>query len=258
MAISSVHYSIVRELFRNQLLPQHGAILALGEVRWGDDIDPRALNAEITTCVADPARQAELLERLAAASPLPAAEKHIAIANLYHEMFFTPREVLTIDNAAPFAASQYDLNEPLAIERRFDVTINYGAAERVFDIAQVFITMHDRTAPGGLMLHECAFNGWVDHAYYTVQPTLFFDLAEVNGYRLLALFIEDIAGQRALRLFSRDTIIELMREQQVAENAKLFAVLTKGVQEHPFQIPMQGYYAKRLSETAERAWLELR
>jgi hypothetical protein len=258
MAISSVHFSIVRELFRNQLLPQRGALLALGDARWGDDVDPRALATEIQTCIADLTRQQELLAALSRALSLPPAAQPPAVATVFLDMFLAPREVLAIGGSNSPGTVPYDLNEPLPIDRQFQVAVNHGAAERTFDVAQVFITMHDRTAPGGLMLHQCAFNHWGEGVYYSLQPTLFFDLAAANGYQLLAMFIEDVANQRAIRLFTRETIIEAVRNEQVAPNTTLFAALVKGSENRPFQIPLQGYYEGTLSEEGMRAWREMR
>jgi hypothetical protein len=255
VAISSVQHSIVRELFRHQLLPQSGAVLTLGQACWNDDLGPESLADDVRSCVADPARQAELLARLAAALSLPPPARNIEFANIHHEALLSPREMVTIDDLATL---QHGVNQPLAIDGRFDVVINYGAAERAFDIGQVFLTMHDRTVPGGLMLHQCAFNLCAQDGYYTVQPTLFFDLAAANRYRVLGLFVEGSGDQRALQLSSRDTIIELAEQGQIAPDSKIFAVLVKGPDDRPFQIPMQGYYAGTLSEQGMRAWRELR
>jgi hypothetical protein len=112
--------------------------------------------------------------------------------------------------------------------------------------------------PGGMMIHESPFTGWIDHGFYNVQPTLFYDLAEANQYRLLVMCIEDLAAFKIVQLETREMVHELVKEKKLPGNALLFTVLLKSQQDRPFQVPLQGYYGKTLSESGMTAWRELR
>jgi hypothetical protein len=71
------------------------------------------------------------------------------------------------------------------LDRQFHVVINSGTAEHVFNACQFFKTVHERTFPGGLMIHAFPFVGWLDHGFYNFNPTLIADLAAANQYAFL-------------------------------------------------------------------------
>jgi len=80
-----------------------------------------------------------------------------------------------------------DLNVPLGGMNLpvFDVVTNFGTAEHVFDIAQVFASMHDLLAPGGLALHVVPAFAFPNHGFYTPNPNVFVEFARANQYELL-------------------------------------------------------------------------
>jgi SAM-dependent methyltransferase len=80
-----------------------------------------------------------------------------------------------------------DFNKPIRLRQRFDLATNFGTAEHVFNIAQLFCSMHDAIRPGGVMLHVLPTFGDIDHGFYNIHPTIYFDLAAANDYT-----IEDI------------------------------------------------------------------
>jgi len=257
MAISSTHYFLIRNLFEHGLLPQNGALLQIGEANWYD-LDPSSMADDIRRLVGDACRRDALLERLAQAIADKRPYYLFEIARVFYELFFSPAEMQAVDFNGTPTAHRLDLNAPLALSRRFDVVINHGTAEHIFNIAQVFKTMHDYTVPGGVMLHEGPFTGWIDHGFYNLQPTLFFDLAESNRYRLLGLFIEDLTARTVQQIHAREDVYELAKAKQIPDNSVLFAVLLKDAQESPFRIPIQGYYGRSLTDSGMAAWQELR
>ena len=136
--------------------------------------------------------------------------------------------------------------------------INHGTAEHIFNIAQVFRTIHEHTRTGGLMLHESPFTGWVDHGFYNLQPTLFFDLAQHNRYAIRRMYVEDNVGGVIRRIAAREELYELAKQKQLPANSLLFTVLAKPEDERPFEVPLQGYYRKALPQSGMEAWRDLR
>ncbi len=258
MAISTTQYYITRDLFQRGLLPTNGALLEVGEANWYGDINPMALADDVKRFVADPVRRDALVQRITELVGLEDRKWVFAIAKIYYELFFTPFEMQAIDFEGTAIAKRLDLNLPVVLDRRFDVVINHGTAEHIFNIAQVFRTIHDYTVPGGMMMHESPFTGWIDHGFYTLQPTLFFDLAEANGYSMLGIFITQINDRSIVQLRDRETLYGLMRGKQIPDNAMLFVVMRKHAEDRAFQIPIQGYYRKSLPESGMAAWRELR
>lgn len=237
MAISWTHFDILRTLHGRVLLPQGGMVLEIGEANYyGDFSAQEVFTAAGESC--DP-------------------EDSYALARLIYKAFLSPSKVIAIDAGGP-TAHKYDLNEPAPISNlRCDVVYNHGTAEHVFNIAQVFRTIHESTKVGGLMIHEGPFTGWVDHGFYCLQPTLFWDLAKANGYAIEFAAVEHLASRTWREVGSRDDLLEAKRRGELADNLMLFVVLRK-TRDAPFAIPMQGVYSGGLSDSAKAAWKGLR
>jgi hypothetical protein len=259
MAITAVYYNLVRGLFEQGLLPQRGAILEIGEANMYGDVTIQNVDDDICKYVADPARRDQLLGRSAALASNRQNEWVLFDqAKLFYEVFFAPAQVQAIDfNGSPIA-QKLDLNHPVKLDRKFDVTFNHGTAEHVFNIAQVFRTIHEYTLSGGLMIHEGPFTGWIEHGFYNLQPTLFFDLADVNHYELVAMYVEDSTARTAQPISGRSDVYDYARADKLPANSQLFVALRKALVDRPFEIPIQGYYRGILPPAGREAWMELR
>jgi hypothetical protein len=258
MAITTIQYYIVRDLFERGFVPQNGALLEIGEANWYDDINPMAMAEDVKRFVTEPVRRDALVQRITELANDKHDERLFHIAKVYYELFFAPSEIQAIDFDGTPSAKRLDLNMPVALDRRFDVVINHGTAEHIFNIAQVFRTIHDYTGPGGMMIHESPLTGWIDHGFYTLQPTLFFDLAEANQYSILGIYITHINDKSIVQLRDREALYGLIKAKQIPDNATLFTVLRKHSEHRPFRIPQQGYYRESLPESGMAAWRELR
>ncbi len=257
MALSATHHFILRDFSRKGLLPRHGALLEIGEANWYGNVDPHILATDIQEFVCDPPRRDALMQRLDQLLADKPPTYLFDLVKIFYEIYFEPSEMQAVDFEGTAHAHPFDLNLPLALSRRFEVVINHGTAEHIFNIGQVFKTIHDFTIPGGVMIHESPFTGWIDHGFYSLQPTLFFDLAASNHYSL-AVFIEDLAAKTVTQLQSRDQLYELARSKQLPDNAMLLTIFKKDPDDRPFEIPIQGYYRQALSERGIAAWTELR
>jgi hypothetical protein len=257
MAIASTQYYLIRDLHQRGLTPQGGALLEIGEANWYGDLEPLAMIADIERFVGEPARRQALVDRLTAAVNQGGETARFDVAKVFYELFFAPANMQAIDFHGTPSAHRMDLNYPITLDRRFDVVFNQGTAEHIFDIARVFVTIHDWTLPGGLMIHESPLTGWIDHGFYTLQPTLFIDTAETNEYQILGMFVEDFASKTVVQMQSRDSVVDLAESKSLPDNAMLFTVLRK-VHDRPFEVPIQGYYRSALSDRQVKAWKELR
>ena len=258
MAISAVHYWLIRDLFEKGLLPQKGAILEIGEANMYGDVHSQIISDDIKKHVTDPERRDRLLRRLA---ELDESKDNFVLfekAKLFYDIYYSPTEVQAVDFTGSPLAQKLDLNGPIKLNRKFDVAINHGTAEHVFNIGQVFRTMHDYTVAGGLMIHEGPFTGWIEHGFYNLQPTLFFDLADFNQYEIRGMVIEDFPTRTVLPLTSREDVYEFANARKIAENTSLFVVFRKSLFDRPFQVPVQGYYRGVLPQSGIKAWKDLR
>ena len=174
---------------------------------------------------------------------------------------------IDLDPKPPFVIQQ-DLNEPFDLGRRFDLCINNGTSEHIFNQANFYKAMHDHTRVGGLMIHWTPMFGWTGHGFYNVQPGFFEDLAAANGYDIITLYAGEVLRQHAhLRLspwsprrlrLSPQSLRRAVRRVTVdvwqlvvpkgpVERDALAMVMMRKTAERPFRHPMQGSY-KHLSK----------
>jgi SAM-dependent methyltransferase len=254
MALTAVDYHVLEALRKGGLLPRKPALLELGESEWYGDAQAAAL---IDDVVADAGRRAELKKRLAALRP-DDAYRAWHLAKIFYAAFLDYSDLVSIDFHGTPAARAIDLNHPVELGRRFDIVIDSGTAEHVFNVAQFFRTCHEVTAPGGLMLHNNPFRGWLEHGFYNFNPTFYWDVAVANRYEVLMLVYSETQPLRIEQLLTRERVIEMARAGALGPNALLYAVYRKPRDEAPFAIPRQAYYANVLSEQMARAWIEVR
>lgn len=254
MALTAVDRHVLEALRKAGLLPRKPAVLELGEAEWYGEAELAALIDEV---VADAPRRAQLKKRLAALRP---DDRYRAwhLAKLFYGAFLDYRELVAIDFHGTPEARPIDLNHPVKLGQRFEVVIDGGTAEHVFNVAQFFTTCHELAAPGGLMLHHNPFRGWLEHGFYNFNPTFYWDIAAANRYELLMLVYTEVQPLRVEQLFSRERIIEMARASELGANAMLYAVYRKPAEALPFALPRQAYYANALSEPMAKAWSEVR
>ncbi len=256
MAISRPHYQLLKQLHAAGELPQAGSILEIGEANIYSDLAFEDIAADIERIENELLRnriKAAFDSQVAGSSPLST----FAIAKLIYRMFFDAREIVSIDWNGTESALRLDLNQPINLGRQFETVFNHGTAEHIFSIANVFKVMHDHCAVGGLMVHESPFTGWIDHGFYCLQPTLFWDLAAVNEYDVVEMDVEEIESGLIQLVNNRDQIHLYAKIGDIPANAMLWTVFRKKV-EAPFCVPMQGYYSRSISADASKAWMELR
>jgi hypothetical protein len=162
-----------------------------------------------------------------------------------------------VDPGTPGSKYRLDLNQPLPIDEQFDLVINIGTAEHIFNVHQFFKTAHDRTRTGGLMMHSAPFTGWPDHGFFNFQPTFFFDLARTNRYDIVSFICGRILPFEYVQLATHDDIPHLIKTKKIPEGSHINVVYRK-MSDSDFQIPMQAYYAGVLSVESRKMWHQLR
>ena len=251
MAISATHYRLLRLLAKErQIFPPKPSILEIGEANWYGDADPKIILED-----ADPADRAALEYYINVA--LQQENGLYDIAKLVYKVLLGTTETAAFDLDGTRHARLVNLNYPTLDHYTYDVVYNHGTLEHIFDIAQALKTIHDACVVGGLMIHEAPFHGWLDHGFYNLQPTLFYDLADANNYEVVAVFLEHIEGGITQEVYNRDQMHELIQHKHVIPGMMLFVVLRKQ-HNRPFAKPMQAVYDKRLSEAGNQTWREAR
>jgi hypothetical protein len=102
----------------------------------------------------------------------------------------------SLDPFDPRAEYCYDLGTKVPMRKQFDVVTNFGTAEHVFNIENVFRTAYNLLPVGGILLNVNPAHGDIDHGFYNLHPLLFRLLAQHSGFEIEdMLFIDDIAAR---------------------------------------------------------------
>lgn len=92
----------------------------------------------------------------------------------------------SFDIADTTSSTKVDLNEPLRnFNKKFDIITNFGTAEHVFNIGQVFKTIDELISDNGLVLHILPTFGDINHGFWNIHPTVYYDLSRKNNYEIL-------------------------------------------------------------------------
>jgi SAM-dependent methyltransferase len=256
MAITAVAYQVFAEMRNRGIWPQNQHVLEIGESNWYGDVPLETLIRDAKQWTS----QEQWLEtfgnmfHVAINSEQPLFD----LAKAFYRVLLQPASMTAIDYQGTETAQRQDLNHPLALPRQYGIVVNLGTAEHVFDIAQVFRSIHDATAPGGIMVHHLPLSGWIDHGFYAVNPTLYWDLAAANGYEIGLIAYTEIAPPKIIELPRRESILELAKNGGIGANSLIMAVLRKADHESEFAVPWQGVYTEQASKETAEAWRELR
>lgn len=102
------------------------------------------------------------------------------------------REVVNLDNSDYEGAELiWDLNRPvpgelLAKIGRFDLVIDSGCLEHIFNVPQVLKNFYQLAGDNGVVIHILPSNNLVDHGFYMFSPTLFQDYYSANRWRIVS------------------------------------------------------------------------
>ncbi len=252
MAISAIEYSFFRSLRKANVLPLGAEILELGQTNWYGDVGLHDLGQDIYAYAPEADRKALFDELNAVSSRQP--PDLFAMARIFWTTFLQPASLTAIDFHGP-GALKLDLNGPINLGRQFGIVMNLGTLEHVFDVARALRTIHDHTAPGGLMIHGLPLTGWIDHGFYNFHSTFYYDLARANDYKVVVGMVAEAEPLKFTQMADRESVLALSKAGGLGNNALIYMILRKPAEERPFQPPIQGYYSPgALSDEGVMAW----
>ncbi|MBU6497865.1 MAG: methyltransferase domain-containing protein [Rhodospirillales bacterium] len=111
------------------------------------------------------------------------------------------RTVLSMDYS-PFEGAEiiYDLNKPVpkGLWGRFDVIIDSGTLEHIFNLPIAFQSIKRMLRPGGLFLSINAANNQLGHGFYQFSPELFWRVfAPETGFAIEKMQLVPMSGSPA-------------------------------------------------------------
>jgi hypothetical protein len=140
----------------------------------------------------------------------------------------------------------HDLNVPVPAElwNRFDLIVDGGTLEHVFDVRQSLANIGRMLTTGGRIIHVSPTNNWVNHGFFQFSPTLFYDYYAANGFVELRGFL---AEHDPYRLTSHPwEFFEVGVEGRLASRQGLMTVFVaqKAAQATADRVPLQSHYAR--------------
>lgn len=93
-----------------------------------------------------------------------------------------------IDIVPNLASIVYDLNQPgitSVISKKYDLVLDGGVMEHVFDVRHVFLNATDIVKNDGYIIHILPGNNTFEHGFYQFSPTLFNDYYSANRYDII-------------------------------------------------------------------------
>jgi hypothetical protein len=233
MGISSLEFSFLNLAYQRGCLSRGGALLEFGE---GETINLDVASA-LNHMLPEGEPRDNLLRQAEELKTLGGTQQRYGEAKLMYRALFDYKSYAAID-LAPGAdyCIQQDLNQPFVAAKRYDVCINNGTSEHIFNQANFYQAMHDHTRQGGSMIHWTPCMGYYDHGFFNVQPGFFHDLARDNDYELLLGSL--VTKQKMFELVPH-AVNEAMLKANPDLTEALACVVMKKLGDAPFRFPLQ-------------------
>ena len=152
----------------------------------------------------------------------------------------------------------FDLNAdtlPNQYREKFDLVIDGGTLEHVFNQYNALNNINALVAEGGYVYHMLPCAGWVDHGFYSFSPTYFEDVYAIeNGWKLDSLclftrFNDSISRSQDCRLFHDYVELNQYILKNVTVDGIMIECFAKKVKSLQNKIcPIQGIYVQTHSD----------
>jgi len=134
-------------------------------------------------------------------SSTPSMKKRGLISDIYYynTLGFSTKDVIDIDPSQ--ASIAFDLNQTgilAATKKQYDLVIDAGVMEHVFDTRNVLLNMTDLAKTNGYIIHIMISNNTMDHGFYQFSPTLFQDYYTANKYEIIDISILELRRDKTL------------------------------------------------------------
>lgn len=169
------------------------------------------------------------------------SEKTISSASeLYKHLGFESHS--SIDGFEAENCHVIDLNKDISIkeelELKADLVTNFGTTEHIFNQYSAFKNIHNLCSVGGVIVHSVPIAGNVQHGYYNYQPRMFQEMALINEYEILSLYIAADYWP-ALIPYSKENLFK-----NRYKDLMLLVAFRKNT-ESPFQLPFDGFFKEQ-------------
>lgn len=158
-------------------------------------------------------------------------------------------EVLALD-VGDFEGAQitHDLNNPIpdSLKEKAHLVVNCGTLEHIFDVKTAMENIHAILKVGGVIMHHTPSNGYIDHGFFQLSPTLFVDYYTENGYDIQNVqLVTEWMGFVRVEGYSGDIYRNKGWRKSAANYTRTTTYVTAmKTHNNPMSTPQQGYYGK--------------
>jgi SAM-dependent methyltransferase len=233
MGLSSLEFNFLYHAAQKGCLPSGGSILEFGEC----EVIGLNVSAALEYMLPVGELRHSFLREAEALKTKNDTRRPYDEVKLIYRVFFDYSSYAAID-LAPGAAYriQQDLNQPFDLKQQYDICINNGTSEHIFNQANFFKAMHDHTKAGGVMIHWTPCLGYYDHGFFNVQPGFFHDLAHANDYEMLAA---DLVTDKKMYVLAPNTVSAATIAANPDLKEALACVVMRKKTDTSFQYPLQ-------------------
>jgi hypothetical protein len=218
MAISEIEYRLFRALREKDVIPLGGKVLQIGANAWQGDVAIRNLADDIYR-FGPVATRRELFVELDRAWQAQGPDFAVQAASIYWRTFFQPVTLTTL------AAARDAEPGP-----QFDVVLNLRAPQG-HDV-QGYMDIHQRTRPGGLMIHAAPFAG-----PDAPPPAFFWDLAAANDYEVMTMICASLGPFGMARFQAPAEELAARQDGAMKPTSQLHVVLRRPQADRPYRAP---------------------
>ncbi|MEC8044359.1 MAG: hypothetical protein VX130_07190 [Verrucomicrobiota bacterium] len=143
----------------------------------------------------------------------------------------------------------FDLNEPAPSElmSSFDLILDCGTIEHIFDVKQVFSNLFSMIRLHGIIIHFSPFNIWPEHGFYCYNPTLFKSIYIKNYFKINELSIYSIKDEKDWNFIRYEpSIMNPDNSDYWKQKMGIFCVAKKVQKESSLIVPQQEIYESKL------------
>ena len=172
---------------------------------------------------------------------------------------YTSIDINEVNNSLPFDLNEV-IEEKYNFKEKFDLVINNGTGEHVFNQYSLFKNIHNLCDKNGIMLHILPFIDWINHGFYSFHPISFGDLAAANNYKVMKISFANRYGSEVsinndpIHLYAqikpKDQNSEIYKlieysKKFLGKNILVICILKK-IDNNQFKVPLQGKYLSDL------------
>lgn len=132
---------------------------------------------------------------------------------------------ITVLDASPYEGAEtiHDMNRPVpeAWHGRYDVVIDGGTLEHIFNVPTAFANIANLLTVGGTVFLNTPANNMMGHGFYQFSPELMFRIfAQDNGFELRDVLLYE-AGYPSVELNRKDTVYKVVDPDRVGQRVGL-------------------------------------